>query len=75
MGGLHANRTRLILVAIVVLLACALPFVLSSYRVLPYQISDLLFRRPHESASRPHLFQFIYDAVHKMCVTRGQGIY
>jgi branched-chain amino acid transport system permease protein len=37
-GGLYLNRTRLILVAIVVLLACALPFVLSSYRVFQFNL-------------------------------------
>ena len=38
MGGLYVNKTRLIMVAIVVLLACALPFVLSSYRVFQFNL-------------------------------------
>jgi branched-chain amino acid transport system permease protein len=38
MGDLYLNRTRLILVAIAVLLACALPFVLSSYRVFQFNL-------------------------------------
>ncbi len=38
MGDLYANRTRLILVAIVVLLACAIPFALSSYRVFQFNL-------------------------------------
>jgi branched-chain amino acid transport system permease protein len=38
MVGLHTNRTRWILVAIVVLMACALPFLLSSYRVFQFNL-------------------------------------
>jgi branched-chain amino acid transport system permease protein len=38
MGGMHANRTRWILVTIVVIVACLLPFVLSSYRVFQFNL-------------------------------------
>jgi len=38
MGGLYVDRTRLIMVAIVILLAFALPFVLSSYRVFQFNL-------------------------------------
>ena len=38
MGGLYVNRTRLILFALVVVLACSLPFVLSSYRVFQFNM-------------------------------------
>jgi branched-chain amino acid transport system permease protein len=38
MGGMHANRTRWILVAIAVIIACLLPFVLSSYRVFQFNL-------------------------------------
>ena len=38
MDGMHANRTRLILIAIAVLIAIALPFVLSSYRVFQFNL-------------------------------------
>ena len=38
MDGMYANRTRLILIAIVVLIAFTLPFVLSSYRVFQFNL-------------------------------------
>ena len=38
MGGMQANRTRWILVAIVVIVACLLPFVLSSYRLFQFNL-------------------------------------
>ncbi len=38
MGGMQANRTRWILVAIVVIIACLLPFVLSSYRLFQFNL-------------------------------------
>ena len=38
MHGMHANRMRWILVGILVLAACLLPFVLSSYRVFQFNL-------------------------------------
>jgi len=38
MHGMHVNRMRWILVAIVVVAACLLPFVLSSYRVFQFNL-------------------------------------
>lgn len=38
MHGMHANRMRWILVATLVVLACLLPFVLSSYRVFQFNL-------------------------------------
>ena len=38
MGGMHANRTRWILVTIVVIVACLLPFLLSSYRLFQFNL-------------------------------------
>jgi len=38
MHGMHANRMRWMLVAIVVIAACLLPFVLSSYRVFQFNL-------------------------------------
>lgn len=38
MVGMHANRTRWILVAIVVVIACLLPFLLSSYRLFQFNL-------------------------------------